>query len=118
MCIANFLLSVSTALLGLIYKNSLDHKMAFSNRANQILAANKLEKFSAYTEETFNILCLIIILVPLGLFAKTFRFTHFLAGVALLVLNIVINFDVANPTDKYFLMLGCLAIGLLVNGSR
>ena len=118
MIIANFLLSLSTALLGLIYKNSLEHKMAFSNRVNQLLAANKLDKFSAYTEETFNILCLIIILVPLGFFAKGFRFTHFLAGIALLVLNFLINFQAENPTDKYFLMLGCLSIGLVVNGSR
>ena len=118
MIIANFLLSFSTALLGLIYKNSLEQKMAFSNRMNQILAANKLEKLSAYTEETFNILCLIIILVPMGFFAKGFRFTHFLAGIALLMLNFLLNFDVANPLDKYFLMINCLCIGLLVNGSR
>lgn len=118
MCVANLLLSLSTALLGFIYKNSIEHQMAFVNRANKLLTSHDLEKFSIYTGDVFNVLCLTIILVVLGMFSKAFRFTHFLAGLALLVLNIVINFDIADPTGKYFLMLACLSIGLLVNGFR
>lgn len=118
MVLANLLLSISTCLLGLIYKNSLEYKMAFSKRTTDLLTANKLGQYALYTEEAFNILCLMIVLVPLGLLYKGFRFTHFLAGLALLVLNFAVNFDIANPTEKYFLMLACLSVGLVASGCR
>lgn len=118
MCAISFLLSVSTSLLGFIYKNSIEHQMAFTNRIGQILATNKLERFDIYSASAFNILCLMMILVPLGLFSKSFRFTHFLAGLALLVLNVMMNFEASDPTNKYFLMVCCMSIGLLANGSR
>lgn len=118
MSIANLILSLSTCLLGLIYKNSLEHQMEFVSRLELILKANNLVQVLPYTEDIFHVICLVVIVVPLGLAHKSFRFTHFWGGLALMLFNTVLNLNPHELPGKYFLMLTSVSVGLMISGTR
>lgn len=116
-CIGKTILLLAISGYGFLIKNSSLKKTEFKSNLEELLLNKEFTYKNLFLENCFDLLSLMIFLSILSVNPR-FYFSSFFGGLALIVLNFVLNFDYVyfGVPSNLFIMMNFIAFGMLIVG--